>query len=74
MRHELRIAAVRRALRVSWPTANKVTLEFERRGLLEEMTGQRRNRVFRYVPYLALFKEATAPIDEAPAVRTEGRP
>ena len=68
------IAAVRRALRVSWPTANKVTLEFERRGLLEEMTGQRRNRVFRYVPYLALFKEATAPIDEAPAVRTEGRP
>ena len=66
------VGAIQRALAVSWPTANKLTLAFAQRGLLEEMTGQRRNRVFRYAPYLALFKEATAPSDDEPAVRTEG--
>lgn len=68
------VAAVRQALAVSWPTANKLTLVFEGRGLLMEVTGKRRNRVFRYAPYLALFKEATVPSDDEPADRTEGRP
>ena len=65
------VAATREALSVSWPTANKLTLAFQERQLLEEMTGQRRNRVFRYAPYLALFKDAGEPGDDDPAVRTE---
>jgi Fic family protein len=37
-------------------TAGKVVRELALLGLLEEMTGQTRNRVFRYQPYLALFE------------------
>lgn len=68
------VAAVRQALGVSWPTANKLALVFEQRGILHEMTGQRRNRVFRYTPYLSLFKEPTALSDEGPAAGTESGP
>lgn len=68
----LNVAVVRQAIGVSWPTANKLTVAFVQRGLLEEVTGQRRNRVFRYAPYLALFKESTAPTDEEPPIQTEG--
>ena len=66
------VGAIQQALAVSWPTANKLTLAFAQRGLLEEMTGQRRNRVFRYAPYLSLFKDSAAPSDDEPAVRTVG--
>ena len=47
--------SVQKALRISWPTANKLVTEFEDRRILEEVTGQRRNRVYRYSPYLELF-------------------
>ena len=48
------------ALDVSWPTAGKLIRSFEDRGILQEITGQRRNRVFRYGPYLTLFAEPAA--------------
>jgi len=48
-------ATVQEALDVSWPTANKLLSEFMDRRLLEEITGQRRNRIYRYSPYLELF-------------------
>ncbi|MGA2513513.1 MAG: Fic family protein [Candidatus Limnocylindrales bacterium] len=54
----LDVNAAVRALKVSWPTANKLAAAFEERGILKEMTGQHRNRIFRYTPYLALFEEA----------------
>ena len=62
------VSSVQHALGVSWPTANKLIRQFSDRGLLAETTGQRRNRVFRYGPYLALFQEWTPvdPADEAP--------
>lgn len=41
-----------RELGVSYPTANKLISEFERLGLLEEVTGRTRDRVFVYRPYL----------------------
>lgn len=47
--------SVERALKVSWPTANKLLTEFENRRILFEITGQRRNRIYRYSPYLELF-------------------
>jgi Fic family protein len=42
-------------LSVSYKTANKIIGEFESLGLLREIMGYRRNRVFAYEPYLALF-------------------
>jgi hypothetical protein len=39
------VNAVGTALRVSWPTANKLAHAFAERGILDEATGFRRNRV-----------------------------
>lgn len=56
---------------VSWPTANKLIRSFQDCGILEETTGQRRNRVFRYAPYLSLFKDVTIIADgDEPAIQT----
>lgn len=44
-------------LEIAWGTANKLVGQFEELGLIRETTGQRRSRVFRYDPYLALFDE-----------------
>jgi Fic family protein len=49
---------VGRALRVSAPTTYHLIDQFQNLGLLEEMTGRRRNRFFRYQPYLSLFEAA----------------
>ncbi|MCC5874627.1 MAG: Fic family protein [Candidatus Sumerlaeia bacterium] len=42
-------------LSASYKTANKIIGEFESLGLLREIMGYRRNRVFAHEPYLALF-------------------
>jgi Fic family protein len=44
-------------LGVSFPTANRLIGRFEELGLVLEVTGQRRSRLFRYEPYLRLFDE-----------------
>jgi Fic family protein len=49
---------VGRALRVSAPTTYHLIGQFQELGLLEEMTGRRRNRLFKYQPYLSLFEAA----------------
>jgi Fic family protein len=54
------INAVVRALNISFPTANKLAAGFVERGLLNEVTGHRRNRIFRYSPYLAMFDDSLA--------------
>lgn len=48
---------VARLLDVTFPTANRLVGKFEEAGLLVEVTGQRRSRLFRYQPYLDLFAE-----------------
>ena len=66
---------VRSELDVSFPTANRLVSRFEEEGFLREFTGQRRSRLFRYEPYLALFDEpepapeqvAEAQVTEAPS-------
>ena len=55
---------VTRVLDVTFPTANKLVGRFEEMGLLREVTGQRRSRLFRYDPYLRLFDEPESPSDE----------
>ena len=50
-------AWVERSIGVSQPTANALLSRFEASGVLREITGQRRNRVYRYDAYLTLFDQ-----------------
>jgi Fic family protein len=60
------VGAAQGALGVSWPTASKLVQQFLVRGVLREMTGMKRNRVYRYEPYLRLFVDsATVDPNEA---------
>jgi Fic family protein len=60
------------SLNISAPTAHKLLQSFQDLGVLVEVTGYRRNRVFRYTPYLDLFKEPDATPDESgPIQETE---
>ena len=45
-------------LGTTFPTANRLVAGFEEVGLLYEITGQKRSRIFRYEPYLNLFNDA----------------
>jgi DNA-binding IclR family transcriptional regulator len=42
----------------TFPTASRLVSSFEEMGFLHEITGQKRSRMFRYEPYLALFSDA----------------
>ena len=57
---------VGRALEVSPPTANGLVNQFFNIGLLSELTGRQRNRLFSYQPYLRLFEDSP---DEPPVAR-----
>ena len=74
----INVAAIQEALRVSWPTANKLVQQLVERGLLQEMTGFRRNRIFRYRPYLRLFADpepvGTAAPEELDLTQSDGHP
>jgi len=41
---------------LSFKTANVLVSSFEKEGILKEITGQSRNRMFRFDPYISLFK------------------
>ena len=49
---------VERRLACSYATAHRLVRRFVEWGLLQETTGQQRNRRYRYQPYLALFPSA----------------
>lgn len=42
---------------LSYPNANTLIKNLSEVGLLEEITGQKRNRAFSYAPYLAVFQD-----------------
>jgi DNA-binding IclR family transcriptional regulator len=52
------INAVRTLLDVSFSTAATLVSSFEELGILSEVTGFNRNRVYRYDDYLGLFSES----------------
>jgi Fic family protein len=63
---------VKDRLGVTFATANKLIEHLQGLGLVEEITGRRRSRVFSYAPYLALFREEQATDIETPIQTTEG--
>lgn len=56
---------VRELTGTTFPAANSVVAQLVDLGVLTEVTGNRRNRRFRYAPYIALFQEPTAGAGEA---------
>lgn len=51
------VKAIAEMLDVTIPTANTLAADFESLGLLDEITGKQRDRVFRYGGYLAVLGE-----------------
>ena len=67
------VGSVAELLDVTFPTANRLVAKFHELGLLTEVTGQRRSRVFRYDPYLRLFDDAVPDADSDTLVQTTER-
>ncbi len=42
---------------ITFSTANKLIKDFEKSGILKEVTGQERNRIFVFDPYLRIFRD-----------------
>lgn len=61
---------VKDELGIAFVTANKLIERMVALGLLEEITGRRRDRVFSYAPYVALFRDEP-PGDSADVEETE---
>lgn len=51
---------------LSAPTVNTALEDLERLGIVAELTGRKRNRVFSYKDYLAILDDGTQPIPAAP--------
>jgi DNA-binding MarR family transcriptional regulator len=48
---------VRKLIGITYPAANELVGRIEALGIIEEITGQTRNRRYRYGPYIRLFNE-----------------
>ena len=49
---------VRDIVQISYQNANNLVKDLCNVGLLEEITGQKRNRAFAYAPYLNVFRDS----------------
>ena len=67
----MNIALVEERLKVAFVTAAKLMDGLVELGIVEELTGARRNRVYRYSPYLALFADQPPKIEAADVEVTE---
>lgn len=56
------IREIETALKLTYPTIAKALIRMEALGLVRELTGFRRNRVFAYAPFVALLSEGTDPL------------
>jgi len=54
----LNVTEIEKLLHVTYAAANGLVSRLASLGLLQEITGQKRHRVFRYAPYLDLFADA----------------
>lgn len=55
------IASAARDLKMSFPTASAALLRMKKLGMVQEISGRRRNRTFVYAKYLNLLNEGIAP-------------
>jgi Fic family protein len=62
---------VKDSLGIAFVTANKLVEQLEGLGILEEITGRRRDRIFSYTPYVALFRDEPPGADEGEVQETE---
>ena len=53
------IARLSKATMLSVPTITSALLELERIGIVREVTGQKRNQIFWYEPYVRILSEGT---------------
>ena len=60
----INVKAAQERLGVSFPAANGMISELQKVGILIEVTGGRRNRMFRFDPYLKLFADVTEAADD----------
>jgi len=70
----LNVADVENLLGVTYASANQLISRLAELGILQEITGQKRHRIFRYAPYLDLFSEGGVEVhDDRIDVRTSPR-
>jgi len=67
----LDVNLVRRELDITFVTAGRLVEQLRTMHLLRETTGQKRNRRYRYEPYVVLFEERGGRISTAPVQTTE---
>jgi Fic family protein len=58
------VKAAQELLKVSFPAANGMIGDLQKLGVLTEITGGRRNRMFRFDPYLDLFADVSDAADD----------
>ena len=51
------INSIKDITNLSFPNANRLASEFEKMGILEEITGQKRNRIYEFVKYMDILNE-----------------
>jgi Fic family protein len=51
------INSIKEITNLSFPNANRLASEFEKIGILEEITGQKRNRIYEFVRYMEILNE-----------------
>ena len=54
------VADIQTLLGTTYPAASKVVNRLEQLGILREINGDHRNRLFRYEPYIQLFSKIQA--------------
>jgi len=52
------VPGIQKFLNATYPAAGNIINRLVQLGILRELTGHRRNRLFRYEPYIQLFDEA----------------
>ena len=60
------IRAAEKFMEVAYVTASSIIKQMEELGILKEITGQQRNKVFRYEPYLELFSRQAISLPKEP--------
>lgn len=68
----LSVADVGQLTGTTYPAANNLVSRLAERGIIQEITGYKRNRLFRYEPYIALFGDSPPAASEAETTRDAG--